>query len=370
MPDPARYMEAMGAAAIASAVWVLATSAVRSVWDGPSLRQSSLGALAVGLAVGYGMLSLNLSWPPRNGLERLLTLVVPVGLVIEWIAGCRRVPAAVVWLLRLSLFLSVPRILLHDSVYLSGTDSRWDMWQAAGMLSVCGLILSALCVSLACLSDRSPGLSVPLALSTATVCSGITVMLAGYVKGGAAAFPMAAVLAATTLSAAYVVRRADQTQDRGLPPVVFMGVLGLFGLVFVGRFFGEVSTGRGLGILLAPQLCWATECLGARHQKSWFVGPLRALLVAIPLIVVLVLAKRDFDRELAPLLTNRRQPVEHRQIEDGRAPGMHGASRSRFPTAGTENTHAYASGGVAGELIRQPGPQSTRSLSRHIQRSQ
>jgi len=329
MPDSTVYMEAMGAAVIVSTVWLLAMSAVRTLSNRPSLRLSCLGALAGGLVVGYGMLPLNLAWPPRNGLERLLTLVIPAALLVELVAGCQRVPTAIAWLLRLSLCLSLPRILLHDSVYLSGSDRVWDVWQASGVLTICGLMVWGMWISLACLSDRSPGVSVPLALPMATVCSGVTVMLAGYVKGGAAAFPMAAVLLATTLAAACVSKRAGQTHNPGLAPIIAIGVVGLFGLVFIGRFFGEVSTGRALGLLLAPHLCWTTECLGLRYQKPWLVGPLRLLLVAIPLIAVLVLAKRDFDREMAPLLANLRQPTDHHQCEGGTESTMRAASRSQ-----------------------------------------
>ena len=138
-----------------------------------------------------------------------------------------------------------------------------------------------------------------------TLCSGATVMLAGYIKGGAAAFPITASLFATTLAAVFVTRHAGRPRDCGWPPIVGVGVIGLFGLVFVGRFFGAVSTGRSLAILLAPLLCWVTECPGLRIAKPWCVGSLRTVLVAIPLVVVLILAKRDFDRDMAPLLVHQ-----------------------------------------------------------------
>jgi hypothetical protein len=75
-------------------------------------------------------------------------------------------------------------------------------------------------------------------------------------------------------------------------------------LLFIGRFFGQLSTGRALAILLAPLLCWITELPRLRRQNPWFVGSLRLVLVMIPLAVVLFLAKRDFDRDMAPLFVN------------------------------------------------------------------
>ena len=55
-------------------------------------------------------------------------------------------------------------------------------------------------------------------------------------------------------------------------------------------------------MFLAPLLCWVTEIPLLRNRKPWIVGTVRLTLVAIPLVVVLVAAKRDFDRDMAPLL--------------------------------------------------------------------
>jgi len=107
---------------------------------------------------------------------------------------------------------------------------------------------------------------------------GLTMMTERYLSGGAPA-------------------------DVVAPAIVGIGVLGLFGLLFIGRFFGRLSTASALAMLLAPLLCWATEAPFLRERKPWLVGSLRLALVAIPLAVVLVAAKREFDRDMAPLLT-------------------------------------------------------------------
>jgi hypothetical protein len=131
-------------------------------------------------------------------------------------------------------------------------------------------------------------------------------MMAGYIKGGAAAFPLAATLVATTIGARLIAKRS------GVPASIGIGVVGLFGLLFIGRFFGRLSTGSALAMLLAPLLCWATEAPLLRHRKPWLVGSLRLALVAIPLLVVLAAAKRDFDRDMAPLLGKAQAPGFHR----------------------------------------------------------
>ena len=136
--------------------------------------------------------------------------------------------------------------------------------------------------------------------------------LTGHSKGGAAAFPLAATLASTTIMVKLISKRFDSPAIIGTPVILGIGVIGLFGLVFIGRFFGRLSTGCALIMLLAPLLCWATEMPLLRDRKPWLVGSVRLVLVAIPLIVVLALAKRDFDREMIPLL-GQAQATEYRR---------------------------------------------------------
>jgi len=128
-------------------------------------------------------------------------------------------------------------------------------------------------------------------------------MLAGYVKGGAAAIPLAATLTATTGAVWLFKKLACNSADNYESGIIGIGVVGLAGLLIIGRFFGELSTSGALTILLAPVLCWATEIPFLRHRKRWLVGLIRLLLVALPLLWVLVEAKIGFDRDMAPLLT-------------------------------------------------------------------
>jgi len=295
MPEPLLYLKAMGAAAIVSGMFVVAMMGLRRTAGTVWLNSAGVLAVGVGLVQGYYVLSLRLAWLPMNGLDRLLTIVVPTALSIELVAGFQWLPRWVAWLLRLSLAAAIPRILLHDSVYLNGD---WTLGQVRAALVVCGTLMATLWVLLFWLSQRSPGVSIPLAVCLTTQCAGLTVMMAGYIKGGAAAFPLAATLAATTIGARLITKRFDTSA------IVGIGAVGLFGLLFVGRFFGRLSTGCALTMLLAPLLCWATELPRLRHRNAWLVGSLRLVLVVIPLVVVLALAKRDFDRDMAPLLGN------------------------------------------------------------------
>ncbi len=66
-----------------------------------------------------------------------------------------------------------------------------------------------------------------------------------------------------------------RSETYATPAILGIGVVGLFGLLFIGRFFGRLSTGCALTMLLAPLLCWVTEMPLLRHRKPWLVGSLR-----------------------------------------------------------------------------------------------
>ena len=70
--------------------------------------------MGLGLALGGHVLGLRLVWPPVNGLDRLLMIVIPMALGVELTAGFECVPQWVAWLLRMSLAATIPRALLHD----------------------------------------------------------------------------------------------------------------------------------------------------------------------------------------------------------------------------------------------------------------
>jgi hypothetical protein len=304
MPDPQLYLQAMLTAAIASAISVLAMASLKRSAGMTWLNSACVVGIGVGLSAGYHVLALRLTWPPVSGLNRFLTIVIPAAVAIELAAGFESVPHWFAWSLRLGLAATIPRILLHNSVYLSDSDFTWPLWQASLILVGCGVLVAALWSLLTWLNQRSSGVSIPLALSLTIQCAGITIMLAGYIKGGAAAFPLAATLAATTGGTWLISKRSGTSPRICNPAIIGIGVVGLSGLLLIGRFFGELSTTSALTMLLAPLLCWVTETPWLRNRKPWLVGLIRLVLVAIPLLWVLAEAKSDFDRDMAPLLTH------------------------------------------------------------------
>lgn len=296
MPDPVLYTQAMAVAAVVSMLCVLTTGLARSAAAAGRMNLASVLALGMGLLAGYRVLHLRCAWPPVNGLDRLLTLVLPAAFVIEVLAGSASFPRWIGRCLRIGLVLSCGRILLHASIYLGGSKNAWTTTQAFWLLFLSCALLGGVWWAMNRLADRGSDTSILWALALATQTTAITVMLEGYVTGGAAALPLTPALIGTSLGA-ILSRKSFSLQG-----CVGIGVLGLFGLLFVGRWFGGLSTLQALTIFLAPVLCWLTEVPPLSRRPRWVRNLLRQSLVAIPLVVVLIVTKRSFDRDTRPLL--------------------------------------------------------------------
>ncbi len=345
MPEPLLYLQAMALAAGVSAAILLLparwVNARRLTARWPHGRCAL--AIAAGLAAGYYRLSLPIGWPPVNGLARWLLIVLPLVLLIESLGGLPGLPRWCLWALRAVLAVAVPRILLHGSVYLSGPDYGWSSGRAMLTMLLCSGALVVFWTLLTRLACRAAAASVLGSLVLAILVTGLAVMLAGYIGGGAAALPLAACLIAVASAQPWLGPapstgksiatdgspatdrptgrtrpNPDEWLRRGGSVMLGVGVMGLFGLLFVGHFFGRLSLPSTAVIGLSPLLGWVTElpwtkllqrqrplqrqCLVASHRPAWLRGSLRIALVAIPLAVLLVLAKQQFDRELAPLM--------------------------------------------------------------------
>ncbi|MEI8383694.1 MAG: hypothetical protein WCJ09_26505 [Planctomycetota bacterium] len=307
MPDPLVYLQATGVAAIVSALIVLMVARQRLLVENHRWDAANCVALGLGLAVGGQLLAQRIAWPPASGLDRFLVIIIPALLGIEFIAAAQSIPARLTWILRLSLAAAVPRILLHDSVYLSG-PTAWTIWHSLLILSLGSLLLASVWLLLVRLFERSADASIPLSLSVAILGAGLSVMMAGYIKGGATAFLLVSVLVATTFA-------TRVTRNRQAPVILGIGVVSLFSVLFIGTFFGRLPLDRAFALGLAPLLCWATEWKRSSDRNGWFVGLIRLMLIAIPVIVVLILMKRDFDRNIAPLLGGVQINVSNLKIE-------------------------------------------------------
>lgn len=296
MPDPAYYVQVMAVAAGVSALITLALGRLRPPVS--RYRGEVAGVLGVfaGMIAGYYLLGFRPAWPPVSAIDRLLLAVFGSVIGIEVLACVPHVPQWLAWCLRVGLAAITARILLHGSVYLGGTTVGWSAWEAAATFIFAAVLLATTWSGLISLANRSEGTSIALALAQTLVAAGVLIMLEGYLTGGEATLPIAAALAGMALVSC---RNSCRSNGAG---AIGIGVVGLFSLLFIGRYFGRLSTASALTVFLAPFCCWVTEIPQLRHRKPWVVTAIRLALTALPLVVVLAIAKREFDRETAPLL--------------------------------------------------------------------
>jgi hypothetical protein len=347
MPDPLLFAKAVIVAGIASVGATLAVAYLTAVvFRKFGWRESVAGTSRIGIAVvsGIGLgaatgLCILGDLPPRSlqgefphwtvdsVLDRFVVVVLPLAILVELIGGVTRFPRWPVWILRLSLAATAGRVLLHGSSYLTGAASDWPVAEVRFALGVAAVLLASHWILQTWLMQRRPGISVNLALSQSCLAGGLAVMLSGYANGGALGLPVGAALAGAAIASALLAAPAANLGGLGI------GLVGLFGILMMGRFFGELSTGRALALFLAPLLCWVSEMPILCKRRSWLIAAVRLALVAVPLVIVLGLAKRDFDRDNAEAARNA---VPDRRIEarpSDRAAADSGGRRGRHERA-------------------------------------
>ena len=216
-------------------------------------------------------------------------------------------------------FSCVGRILLHDSVYLGGVGSdNPDAWSFGQTLAAFGggfLGLIAVWSLLCRLSDHSAAGSITLCLAMTILCTGLATMMAGYIKGGAAAIPLAAALAGTSLASPLLAQDFGVKVETYLRATIGIGVIGLFSLLCIGHYFGQLTGLCAIVLFLTPLLCWISELPGLRSRPAWQKSGVRFVAVTIVLSAVASFAKQDFDRKMAPLLVGSSSPDHMKNLQ-------------------------------------------------------
>jgi hypothetical protein len=68
----------------------------------------------------------------------------------------------------------------------------------------------------------------------------------------------------------------------------------MFAVVMMGRFFGALSTGLAICLLVAPLLAWIVELPRLRKLPTGWRGAVRLACVVVPLVVFVFIAQRKF----------------------------------------------------------------------------
>jgi hypothetical protein len=296
MLDPVQIIKASAAAAVLAAlVWLLLGGARRQ--PHPE-RAAAGGALSVGAAilVGAWLLGLAPHFPPPEGVDRFLLILLPAAVGAELAAAAlRRRAAWLAWASRLVVASGAARVLLHGSTYITDSAGAGTReWPPAETWLVLSTLAAALAAGWALLNRqavRNTGRSTLLTLSVAAAAAGVVVMLSGYASGGQLGFPLAAALAAMAVVSVAAPERPD------LRGAIGVGIVGLFALLVIGRFFGNLSTSNALVLFCTPLLPWLAELAPATRLGTRWRGFGRAMLALVPIAVVLTLAVQKFNAD-------------------------------------------------------------------------
>jgi hypothetical protein len=291
MPDPFLILQAIAASGGLAAAILLVCG---WPWKSPRPRLANAGS-AIGVGVGFlvGCLILGLTphWPPREDVDRWLLFLLPAVIGAEAISAVAPRRKWLAWLVRGLVAIAAGRILLHGTIYIAelpGATRKWSVAEAWLYLAGMAAALAAAWVLILWLANRAPSRAVPLSVALASAAAAVTIMLSGYATGGQMGLPLSAALAAVTMASLALPKSTHLYGALGV------GIVGLFALLVVGRFFGELTTARAALLFLAPLGCWVVELPYLRTFKPWQRGLLQLFVVSLPLIFVVVQAQRQF----------------------------------------------------------------------------
>jgi hypothetical protein len=127
----------------------------------------------------------------------------------------------------------------------------------------------------------------------ASAGAGITIMLSGYASGGQIGLPLAAAL--TGAVGVSLVSRQPSYGEGALS----VGIVSLFALLIMGRFFGELATNQAFLLFLGLLLGWLPELPYVRRLGPRLRGFARVVLIMVPVVVALMLAQQKFVKDSA-----------------------------------------------------------------------
>jgi hypothetical protein len=287
MPDYTLMVAALLVSAVTAALTLLAAAWLLRLQIGWVL------GFGAGIYAGCAVLGMVPHWPIPEDRDRFLAILLPLTLAVEITTVAAKKPRWLAPSLRLILAGAAAPVLLYNSVYLvdlSGPHSaEWPPLLAFVILLGLAAALFTLWELLARLQARAVDRPAAAALTLTTLAAGATVMLSGYYHGGLIAMPLAGAGVGVTLASFAAPRNWMITSYQ--PGV---GVIGLFTVLMIGRFFGDLPTYLALCLWLAPLLAWVPEGPGLRRLRPSLRGAMRLVLVAVPLVLVVVKALARF----------------------------------------------------------------------------
>jgi hypothetical protein len=273
-------------------------------------------SVSLGLFAGIWWFGVRPHWPPGEDQDRLLLVLFPAIILAEVIAAIifsipseenRHKLQWLAWLPRLALAALASRILLHDTSYLkdlSGPGSRqWTPEQTWIILGSLTAVLIGVWFLLARLTQREPGRTVPFTVAIACAGTAVVMMMSGYASGGPLAMPLAGAVVGIVVTSLVL------KGDVNLTGVLGVAVVGLFGLLVIGHFFGELTWTNAALLFFAPLLGWLAEFPLVRRINPRIRASLGVVLTAIPVAIALALAQQKFIENSAPPSPDSQEPT-------------------------------------------------------------
>lgn len=294
MPDPVVMILALIGAAVLTVLVIVA---------GHVLSRDGLGAtgavaMGLGLLLGAFVLGIRPFFPPREDLDRLLLILLPIVVGAEVGAVLlSRWPWAG-WALRVCVALMAGRILLDRTVYITdiaGPGTR--EWSPTYQALLFGGLATTLLITWRLLIGRKgedASRWTGILLSLAIGISGVVIMLSGYATAGQLAFPLAGSLAGGLLLA----------RSREVTGLISVGIVGLFALLMLGRFFGSLTSVNAVLLFSGPLVASLLQRGGAPNFRPWQRGILQFSLGAVPLVLAFVLAQQKFAQDAGSTATS------------------------------------------------------------------
>lgn len=260
-------------------------------WVGSRLPTGGSWGAIVGLAVGFVIAHYAFvgQWPPLPPPEAPhRTVVFAAGVALVAIAlSAKSSPWALRALLAMGGQVLIVWFVLRP-IPASVLPSA-KLWTYVGSTAAIGIALTALVETLA---RRSGAIAVTMVLGPLASGIGAINVLTGNAKLGWLGASVGMMVLGWFLAG---LLSKSLTLGRG--PVIVCLVM-LSPLLAYGYFDSNTMTNTQLGLLvLAPFLGWMPELLPRRTLTGWKREPLRLLVVGIPILIALGLAKAKFDRD-------------------------------------------------------------------------
>jgi hypothetical protein len=322
------------AAAIAGTIAAVVILLGGLPWKSPRtilVRLSQVLGVAIAIYVGCWFLGFALRWPTTSdsnsslvalplvssNQDRLFLLVLPAVVLVEILASVLGRFRLVAWIPRLAIAMLAARVILHNGKYIKDYDgpgsAAWNPDQIKMYLGGMGVLLAAVWASLARMAKREAGQwSVPLALAITCAGGGTTVVLTGDVTDGRIGVAVSGALIGAVVGLFLLSGRIDVTGMLGL------GVVTLFCVLLAGLFFSELKVLYAALIFAAPLLAWLVELPFISQLKPTYRGLLRIALTAAPVIVAVVLAGIQFQKDSVATSSDSDEPTAEDYMNFGK----------------------------------------------------